>query len=107
MDVKFLDYKWRDTHTIYCSPNYLKSFKGQYGWIAGYISGELRLVISYTIKTKLIFKMATFQSAPVVITDQVPENEEKNFLNGCICLLEKIGVDFFTQPPLFIRRNSS
>lgn len=99
MDVQFLDYKWRDADPVYCSPNYLQSFKGQYGWIAGYIGGDLRLVIPYTIKTKLIFKLATFQSAPVVITDHVTEHEEKNFLNGCIRLLEKIGVDFCTQPP--------
>lgn len=99
MEVKFLDYQWRDADPIYCSSSYLQSFNGQYGWIAGYIGGNLRLVIPYTIKKKLIFKLATFHSAPVLITEQVTENEEKNFLNGCVRLLGKIGVDFCTQPP--------
>ena len=99
MDVKFLDYQWRHSDPIYCSPSYLQSFNGQSGWISGYIDGHLRLVIPYTIKKKLLFKLATFQSAPVVHADPVTIDEETEFLNDCMLLLSKLGVDFCTQPP--------
>ena len=99
MEVKFLNYQWRDTDPIYCSSNYLASFNGQFGWVGGYIGGHLSIVIPYTIKKKIIFKLATFHSAPVVLADLVTENEEKEFLNSCMLLLKKMGVDFCTQPP--------
>lgn len=102
MDVKYLDYQWSDANPVYCSRAYLQSLNGGYGWIAGYIGDELRLVIPYTVKTKLIFKIATFQSAPIVIANSVNEAEEKNFLNGCVRKLAKTGVDFCSQPPTHV-----
>jgi len=102
MNVKFLEYQWSDADPVYCSPNYLQSLNEDYGWIGGYIDDELRLVIPYTVKKKLIFKIATFQLEPIVITNPVTEEQEKIFINTCVRMLAEIGVDFFSQPPTHV-----
>jgi lipid II:glycine glycyltransferase (peptidoglycan interpeptide bridge formation enzyme) len=102
MDVRFLEYQWNYADPVYCSRAYLQSLNGGYGWLAGYIGDELRLVIPYTVKTKLIFKIATFQSAPIAISNIVTEEEERAFLNDCVRMLAKIGVDFCSQSPTHV-----
>jgi len=99
MNVRLFEYQWDTADPVYFSRFYLKSLSREYGWIAGYVADELRIVVPYTIKSRLIFKIATFQSVPMVMASQVTEAEEKTFLNGCVRLLAKMGVDFCSQPP--------
>lgn len=99
MDVRIVSYSWRESDPIYASPCYLQTVGSEYGWVGGYLNGELHVVIPYVIRKKLIFKFATFQTATIPISEHVSVDEEREFLNGCVTRLGEIGVDFCAQPP--------
>lgn len=106
MEVKFLNYKSSDTDPIFLNSAYLMTRSNDFGWIGGYVNGQLQAVISYTLKAKFFFKAATFHSSTHILYGELSISQEKVFLNKCLELLRKIGVDFCSQSPTHVVFNS-
>lgn len=99
IDVKIINFDWDEIYPIYFKESYLRGISSDYGWIGGYINNDLALIMPYVVKTRLIFKSATFQYSPISIRDEVTEKHERYFLNKSVEILAATSVDFITQPP--------
>lgn len=101
MKVKFTACDWKPDQSIYSSKDFLSTNSDSYGWIGGYINSDLKILIPFTITSKLIFKYATFHSSPIKLDPNLIENDELTFLEKSITLLKNCKIDFCAQTPSY------
>lgn len=99
MEIKYIKFNWNENFSIAASEKYLKSVSSEYGWIGGFIQGELKFALPFIIKKRLFFRFLQFQTNTIYLDNSLNIKEEKIFLNKVIEFLQDKNIDFIKQSP--------
>ncbi len=108
MHIKFLeDWQWNGQYSVFSSEKFLKAHSDEYGWIGGYVNGQLKFVLPYYInKVKkmglTLFRLIKFTTYTIYIDDDMALTDEKDFLNETVNFLKKETRYDFIEPPTAI-----
>jgi len=99
MEIKLVDFDWKDHHSIFASRKYLKSQSDNFGWVGGFIGNKLKFILPFTIDKFLIFTQLKFQNETICFGEEFSICLEKNSLNGVVKFFRNRSIDFISSPP--------
>jgi hypothetical protein len=100
--IRYTDWKWNPDYSIFANEKFLKSQSPFFGFIGGFSGDELKFVLPYVLKKKLIFKFAVFQTGTIYLNTAATEDEEKEFLDQVVIFLRNEKIDFIAHPSSYV-----
>lgn len=98
MEVCEHNLEWSEKYPILASEEHLSGISKSYGWVGGLEKKELVCFISYVQYSKATFLSVSLQHEVFWIKQPRSTVAEKEFLEACINLFRKKGIDFIAQP---------
>ena len=98
MEVKFKKAKNIDSFPIFLSEKFLKTESDNFGWIVGYIDGDMIAILPYFIYTKASFRLLRFTSQTYFLDTSLKDDYEQKFLDMVVDRVGELGVDTVMHP---------
>lgn len=100
MDIKDIEFHWNEEYPIFFSQKYLKTVSDKYGWIGGFIDGELIYVLPYVVIKKYGLNLLRFVHNEFFTkaNQSLYDTHYKLFLNRIIQYFKTKKIDIIIQP---------
>jgi hypothetical protein len=100
MDIKDIEFQWNEEYPIFHSQKYLKTISDNYGWLGGFIDGELIFVLPYVVIKKYGLNLLRFVHNEFFtgVNNSLYNTQYKLFLNGIISYFKTKNIDLIIQP---------
>ncbi|MDE5421913.1 peptidoglycan bridge formation glycyltransferase FemA/FemB family protein [Ancylomarina sp. DW003] len=97
MEIKYIQYKWCEKHSIFASEQYLKSISDNYGWIGAYDNSQELICVYPFIRKRFGFINYIYTPSELIVLSEKFECDL--FFKELISFLKKDRISFILQQP--------